>query len=87
MARFYSNENIPLQVVTERRNLGHDVLTSLDAGRANASVPNSEVLEFAVADGRMPSGYGLQPVRSSAARLSTLYWILTCFRSFSSSAQ
>lgn len=53
MARFYSNENIPLQVVTELRRLGHDVLTSLDAGRANASVPDSEVLAFAVAEDRI----------------------------------
>ena len=53
MARFYSNENIPLQVVTELRRLGHDVLISLDAGRANASVPDSEVLEFAVVERRI----------------------------------
>jgi hypothetical protein len=26
--------------------MGHDVLTSLDAGRANASVPDSEVLDL-----------------------------------------
>jgi hypothetical protein len=53
VARFYSNENIPLQVVTELRRHGHDVLTSIDAGRANASVPDSEVLEFAVSEGRI----------------------------------
>lgn len=38
MARFYSNENIASQVVMELRRLGHDVLTSLEAGNANASV-------------------------------------------------
>ncbi len=53
MARFYSNENIPLQAVTELRRLGHDVLTSLDAGQANASVPDLEVLAFAVAESRI----------------------------------
>jgi hypothetical protein len=47
VARFYSNENIALQVVMELRRLGHDVLTSLDAGNANASVPDPEVLSFA----------------------------------------
>jgi hypothetical protein len=31
----------------ELRRLGHDVLTSLDAGNANASVPDAEVLSFA----------------------------------------
>lgn len=39
MARFHSNENIALQVVTELRRLGHDVLTPLDAGKANPAVP------------------------------------------------
>lgn len=53
MARFYSNENIALQVVVELRRLGHDVLTSLDAGRANFAVPDSAVLAFATAEGRL----------------------------------
>ena len=53
MARFYTNENIPLQVVKELRLLGHDVLTSHEAGKANAAVPDSEVLAFAAADGRI----------------------------------
>jgi hypothetical protein len=53
VARFYSNENIALQVVMELRRLGHDVLTSLDSGRANAAVPDSEVLALAVAEGRI----------------------------------
>lgn len=53
MARFYSNENIPLPVVTELRRLGHDVLTWLDAGNANSAVPDTEVLAFAVAENRI----------------------------------
>jgi hypothetical protein len=47
VARFYSNENIALQVVTELRLLDHDVFTSLEAGNANASIPDPEVLAFA----------------------------------------
>lgn len=53
MARFYSNENIALPVVIELRRLGHDVLTSLDAGKANASIPDAEVLAFAVSENRI----------------------------------
>jgi predicted nuclease of predicted toxin-antitoxin system len=53
MARFYSNENIALQVVLDLRLLGHDVLTSLEAGNANASVPDPEVLAFACARDRI----------------------------------
>ena len=53
MARFYSNENIALPVVTELRRLGHDVLTSLDAGNANSAVPDNQILAFAVAESRI----------------------------------
>jgi Domain of unknown function (DUF5615) len=52
-ARFYSNENIPLQVVLRLRELGHDVLTSFEAGNANIAMPDEEVLAFASAEGRM----------------------------------
>ena len=53
MAQFYSNENISAQVVTELRRLGHDVLTSLEAGNANSAVPDIEVLAFAAAQCRI----------------------------------
>lgn len=53
MARLYSNENIALQVVMELQRLGHDVLTSLDAGKANSAVPDSDVLAFAAAENRI----------------------------------
>ena len=53
MARFYTNENFVLQVVTELRRLGHDVITSLEAGKANSAVPDAEVLAHAVSDGRI----------------------------------
>jgi len=53
MADFYANENIPAQVVTELRRLGHDVITSLDAGKANSAVPDADVLAHAAAEGRI----------------------------------
>lgn len=52
MARLYSNENFPRRVVEALRALGHDVLTSLDAGRANLRIPDDEVLRFATSEGR-----------------------------------
>lgn len=52
MARLYANENVPAQVVKELRGLGHDVLTSFEAGMANAAVPDPEVLAFATVEGR-----------------------------------
>jgi len=51
-ARIYSNENFPRRVVETLRDLGHDVLTSFDAGRANQRVPDDEVLEFATSQNR-----------------------------------
>ncbi len=47
----------------ELRLLGHDVLTSLEAGRANAAVPDSEVLEFAAAEGRILLSYNRRHFR------------------------
>jgi Domain of unknown function (DUF5615) len=47
MAHFYANENFPLPVVEELRRLGHDVLTSLDAGNANQKIPDGDVLSYA----------------------------------------
>ena len=52
MARFYSNENFPLRAVQALRALGHDVLTSLEADRANQRIPDAEVLRFATEEGR-----------------------------------
>ena len=52
MARFYTNENFPLQVVRELRDLGHDVVTSLEAGQANRRIPDDEVLRFATSQKR-----------------------------------
>lgn len=52
MARLYANENFPFAVVLELRRLGHDVLTTLDAGNAGQAVPDAEVLGFAISKGR-----------------------------------
>ena len=48
MASIYANENFPRRVVEALREMGHDVLTSLEAGRANQRVPDDEVLNFAI---------------------------------------
>src|ERR1035441_2151691 len=53
MDRFYTNENVPAQVVAELRRLGHDVMTSMDAGNANSALPDKEVLAFAAVENRI----------------------------------
>ena len=40
----YADENFPLRVVEELRQLGHDVLTAFEDGRANQSVTDQELL-------------------------------------------
>ncbi len=52
MAAIYANENFPRRVVEALRELGHDVLTSQEAGRANLMVADEEVLQFAAELGR-----------------------------------
>ena len=52
IARLYANENFPLPVVIALRELGHDVLTTRDAGKANDAISDEEVLRFAVGNGR-----------------------------------
>lgn len=48
MARLYSNENFPFPAVAELRRLRHDVLTVLEAGKAEQAVQDDEVLAFAL---------------------------------------
>lgn len=48
MYSFYTNENFPYQIVEILRKLGYDVLTSYEAGRANQSIPDEEVLNYAI---------------------------------------
>ncbi len=53
MARLYSNENFPFQVVEELRRAGHDVLTIQETGKANQKYPDDAVLASASADNRI----------------------------------
>ncbi len=52
MALLYSNENFPQPVVQELRRLGHDVLTVLEAGKAEQAIADDLVLMFASSLGR-----------------------------------
>jgi uncharacterized protein (DUF433 family) len=52
MASFYANENLPRRTVEALRSLGHDVLTTQEAGNAGQAIPDDRVLEFATSAGR-----------------------------------
>ncbi|MEI6410610.1 MAG: DUF5615 family PIN-like protein [Bacteroidota bacterium] len=52
MARIYANENFPLIVIECLRQMGHDVLTTHESGMSNQSVPDEDVLTFAISENR-----------------------------------
>jgi hypothetical protein len=52
MARLYADENLPLGAAVELRQMGHDVVTALEAGQANQGFPDEDVLAFAIGLGR-----------------------------------
>lgn len=52
MALFYADEQFPLPVVRYLRELGHDVLTVQEAGKAGQGIPDDEVLAFAITQKR-----------------------------------
>ncbi|MDP9313869.1 MAG: DUF5615 family PIN-like protein [Chloroflexota bacterium] len=53
MPQLYTDENFPLPTVDALRQFGHDVITLAEAGHANQSVPDVDVLALAVAAGRI----------------------------------
>jgi predicted nuclease of predicted toxin-antitoxin system len=52
MIRFYSNENLAINLVEAIRSLGYDVLTSYEAQQANQGIPDDEVLRYATINNR-----------------------------------
>ncbi|MDD1414828.1 DUF5615 family PIN-like protein [Dolichospermum sp. ST_con] len=51
--RLYSDENFPLEIVRQLRQMKYDVLTSYEAGQANQGIPDDEVLAFATQENRV----------------------------------
>ncbi|MEH2155664.1 DUF5615 family PIN-like protein [Nostoc sp.] len=52
MARFYAHEQFPFSVVELLHALGHDVLTVQEAENVDQSIPDEEVLAFAISQER-----------------------------------
>ncbi|MCL4254309.1 MAG: DUF5615 family PIN-like protein [Anaerolineae bacterium] len=48
----YADENFPMPVVMVLRQLGHDVLTTLESGKAGQAIPDEDVLTFATENQR-----------------------------------
>lgn len=52
MAALYADENVPLRLVEELRQLGIDIVTAFEDGRANQSITDLEILSRASELGR-----------------------------------
>jgi hypothetical protein len=52
VASFYADENFHLEVVEALRRLGHDVMTALEAGKANQAIADESVLDHSTSLGR-----------------------------------
>jgi hypothetical protein len=52
LARLYADENFPCQVTEALRNLGHDVVTSQEAGNAGEAINDEQVLGFVITQKR-----------------------------------
>jgi len=52
MARFYADEQFPIETSLILRSLGHDILTVQEAGKSNQRITDLEVLAFATNDHR-----------------------------------
>ena len=52
MLKLYANENFPLETVQILRNLGYDVVTTHEMGKANLRIPDDEVLAFGISENR-----------------------------------
>ena len=52
MAKLYTNECFSGRAAALLAELGHDVLTTSAAGRAGRGIPDSDVLSYAIGEGR-----------------------------------
>lgn len=78
MARIYANENMALEVVEILRSLNHDVLLSIEAGKANLGIPDEEVLAFAHAEKRIVLTFNYQDFKALHRRFQDHSGIIIC---------
>jgi len=69
-----------LPVVTELRRLGCDVLTALEAGRANRGIPDADQLAYAMSLGRAVLTFDRRDFRRLHALTPAHAGIITCTR-------
>lgn len=80
MSPLFSDENMDLPVITELRRLGCDVLTALEAGRANRGIPDPDQLAYATSLGRAVLTFDRRDFRRLHTLIPTHAGIITCTR-------
>jgi hypothetical protein len=78
MARLYADENFPQPAVERLRELGHDVLTVQDAGKAQQKLPDEAMLADACADGRAVVTHNRKDFRHLHATIPEHEGIIAC---------
>ncbi len=78
MARLYADENFPQPAVVRLRELGHDVQTVQDAGKAQQKLPDEAVLADACAEGRAVVTHNRKDFRALHAANSDHEGIIAC---------
>jgi predicted nuclease of predicted toxin-antitoxin system len=78
MARLYADENFPQPAVERLRELGHDVQTVQEAGKALQKLPDEAVLADACADGRAVVTHNRKDFRYLHAANSNHEGIIVC---------
>jgi hypothetical protein len=78
MIRLYVDEDFPGEVVQALRNLGYDILTAHEAGRANRKIPDADQLAFATSRGRAVLTYNRRHYIRLHSRVRPHAGILVC---------
>ena len=79
--RFYADENFPKRTIEELRNLGHDVLTAFDDGKANQGIADEDVLARAVELKRLILTHNRLDFRKLHEKNNKHYGIIICTES------
>jgi Domain of unknown function (DUF5615) len=80
MARLYADEDFSYPVIQRLRQLGHDILTSHEAGQAGQGIEDAAVLAFATAAGRAVLTFNRRHFIRLHAGVSSHAGIIVCTR-------
>jgi predicted nuclease of predicted toxin-antitoxin system len=80
MIKLYADENFEFPVVRRLREKGYDVLTTREAGKDNQSIPDEDVLEFAISQNRAVITLNYNHFKNLHKQVKTHAGIVICSR-------